>query len=656
MLNGKPLRPVDVISRPPRRTPVPTHHPGPVLDVVVPVFNEETDLEPNVRLLHAHLSEAFPYPFRITVADNASTDRTPHIAARLAAELPETEWLRLPEKGRGRALRAAWSQSPAPVLAYVDVDLSTELAALLPLVAPLISGHSDLAIGTRLAPASRVVRGPKREVTSRCYNALLRSTLAVGFSDAQCGFKAVRRDVAEVLLPLVEDTGWFFDTELLVIAERAGLRIHEVPVDWVDDPDSRVDLLATALADLRGIARIGRALARGTLTPAPPRLDTPTANTAAPTEPAARFTRTDPGPGVRSTHAPTEPAAQLTRTQAGGAAQLTHAPTEPGVQSTHAQVGQSAQLTRAQSGSGVEPARALAGQTAQPMQAQEGQSAQPTQAQPGPGVQLTGAQPGPGLQSTHAQEGQSAQLTGAQPGPDVQPTPAQPGQTAQPPHAHPGPAVQPTHAHARQTAQLKQAQPGQTAQPPHAQPGQTAQPTHPQPAPAPQPPHAHPAQPPRLTRAPAARAALIPRAPAGLAAPAALIPRAPAGPAAQLARFAAIGAMSTVGHLLLYAALSPALGAQGANALALLFCALANTAANRRLTFGYRGRGGALRHHGKGLVVFLIGLALTSGSLAVLHHAAPSAGHGTDLAVLLVANLTATVLRFLLLRAWVFRA
>ncbi|MFE9606551.1 dolichyl-phosphate beta-glucosyltransferase, partial [Streptomyces hokutonensis] len=320
MMNGKSLKPADVISRLPRRTPVPTHHPGPVLDVVVPVFNEETDLEPNVRRLHAHLTESFPYPFRITVADNASTDRTPRIAARLAAELPGTEWLRLPEKGRGRALRAAWSQSPAPVLAYVDVDLSTELAALLPLVAPLISGHSDLAIGTRLAPASRVVRGPKREVTSRCYNALLRSTLAVGFSDAQCGFKAVRRDVAEVLLPLVEDTGWFFDTELLVIAERAGLRIHEVPVDWVDDPDSRVDVLATALADLRGIARIAGALARGTLSP-------------------AALTR-DPDLAAPDPGTPTEPAAQPTHAQAGSGAQPTHAQAGSGVQLTRAQAEQ----------------------------------------------------------------------------------------------------------------------------------------------------------------------------------------------------------------------------------------------------------------------------------------------------------------------------
>lgn len=245
--------------------PPPPTHGEPVLDLVVPVFDEETDLEPSVRMLHAHLRETFPYPFRITVADNASTDTTPLVAARLAAELPEVEWIRLAEKGRGRALRAAWSRSRAPVVGYLDVDLSTGLDALLPLVAPLLSGHSDLAIGTRLAPGARVVRGPRREILSRGYNVLLRSVLAVGFSDAQCGFKAVRRETAERLLPLVRDSEWFFDTELLVVAERAGLRIHEVPVDWVDDPDSRVALLSTVLADLRGIARVGRALARGAL-------------------------------------------------------------------------------------------------------------------------------------------------------------------------------------------------------------------------------------------------------------------------------------------------------------------------------------------------------------------------------------------------------
>src|SRR6201999_725933 len=164
--------------------------------------------------------------------------------------------LRLEEKGRGRALRAAWSASPARVLAYMDVDLSTDLRALLPLVAPLLSGHSDLAIGTRLANGARVVRGPKRELISRGYNRLLHMALRARFSDAQCGFKAVRREALAGLLGDVRDDGWFFDTELLVLAQRRGLRIHEVPVDWVDDPDSRVHIVSTALTALRGVARL----------------------------------------------------------------------------------------------------------------------------------------------------------------------------------------------------------------------------------------------------------------------------------------------------------------------------------------------------------------------------------------------------------------
>src|SRR3954467_2097066 len=233
------------------------------LDVVVPVYNEQTALADSVHRLHRHLRENFPFEARITIADNASVDDTPRIAAELAAELTDVRVMRLEQKGRGRALHAVWSTSDAPVLAYMDVDLSTDLAALAPLVAPLISGHSDLAIGTRLGRGARVVRGPKREIISRCYNLILKSTLSARFSDAQCGFKAIRADVAERLLPHVGDTGWFFDTELLVLAERSGLRIHEVPVDWVDDPDSRVDIIATATADLKGIGRLGWALMRG---------------------------------------------------------------------------------------------------------------------------------------------------------------------------------------------------------------------------------------------------------------------------------------------------------------------------------------------------------------------------------------------------------
>ncbi|GAB2934232.1 bifunctional glycosyltransferase family 2/GtrA family protein [Streptomyces mayteni] len=385
-----------------------------MLDVVVPVHNEEQDLAGCVHRLHAHLSAAFPYPFLITVADNASTDRTPEIAGALAAELPRVRVVRLAEKGRGRALRAVWSASPAPVLAYMDADLSTDLNALLPLVAPLISGHSDLAIGSRLDRSARVVRGAKREFVSRAYNLLLRRSLAARFSDAQCGFKAIRKDVADRLLPLVEDTGWFFDTELLVVAERAGLRIHEVPVDWVDDPDSSVDIVRTAAEDLKGMWRVGRALAAGALP-----------------------------------------------------------------------------LDRLRRPFGDDPRdRAL----------------------------------------------------------DV-----------------------------------------------------------------------------------------------------------PRGLARQLVGFAVVGVLSTLCYLLLYSLLRLGMGAQLANALALLLSAVGNTAANRRLTFGVRGRAHAVRHQARGLVVFGIGLALTSGSLAALDALADAPSHGTELTVLVVANLVATVLRFLLFRAWIFR-
>jgi putative flippase GtrA len=380
---------------------------GAVLDVVIPVYNEEKDLEPCVRRLHAHLRRSFPYPFRITIADNASTDATLGVATALNRELPEVRAIHLDQKGRGRALNAVWTASDAPVLAYMDVDLSTDLAALLPLVAPLISGHSDLAIGSRLSRGSRVVRGPKREIISRCYNLLLRGTLATRFSDAQCGFKAIRRDVAERLLPLVQDTGWFFDTELLVLAERAGLRIHEVPVDWVDDPDSRVDIVATAVADLKGIWRLGRGLA-------------------------------------------------------------------------------------------------------------------------------TGALPIGYLRQQLGRDG------------------------------------------------------------------------------------------------------------------------APKGLAGQLVRFAGVGVASTLAYVAIFGLLRLVAGAQAANLLALLITAVANTAANRRLTFGVTGWRGAGRHQMQGLVVFGLGLALTSGSLAALSALAPSASRMVEIAVLVVANLAATVLRFVLMRAWVF--
>jgi glycosyltransferase involved in cell wall biosynthesis len=226
------------------------------VEIVVPVYNEERDLERSVRRLRAYLDARFPFHATVTIADNASTDGTRDIGERLAATVPGVRFVRLTDKGRGRAVATAWLLSQAEVVAYMDVDLSTDLDALLPLVAPLISGHSDVAIGSRLGRGARVRRGLKRELISRCYNALLHIALGTRFSDAQCGFKAVRADTARRLMPRVENRSWFFDTELLVLAQRAGLRIHEVPVDWDDDPDSRVNIVPTALEDLAGIWRL----------------------------------------------------------------------------------------------------------------------------------------------------------------------------------------------------------------------------------------------------------------------------------------------------------------------------------------------------------------------------------------------------------------
>ncbi|WP_396930114.1 glycosyltransferase [Mycolicibacterium sp.] len=378
-----------------------------VLDIVIPVYNEERDVDTCVRRLHQFLLDEVPYRTRIVVADNASTDGTLAVARELAEELSDVEVIHLDAKGRGGALAAAWSSSPADVVAYMDVDLSTHLSALMPLVAPLVSGHSDIAIGSRLAASSRVVRGIKREVVSRGYNLLLRGFLGARFSDAQCGFKALRADVARRLLPLVADTGWFFDTELLVLAEKAGLRIHEVPVDWIDDPDSRVDVLATAIEDLKGCWRVGRALTTGALP-----------------------------------------------------------------------------LRDLQAALGREP----------------------------------------------------------------------------------------------------------------------------------------------------------------------LVPGVPRGMVGQMVRFGLIGIASTIAFALLYLSLHPAMGAQAANLTALLVTALANTAANRAFTFGIRGRAGAARHHVHGLLIFGFGLAITSGSLYLLHRFDPTVGKGVELSVLVVANLVATLVRFVALR------
>ncbi|GAA2215057.1 glycosyltransferase [Nonomuraea monospora] len=249
------------------------------VEIVVPVYNEERALPGCIDVLRDHLARCFPFEWTITVVDNASTDRTPVVAAELAdRHRGEVRLLRLERKGRGLALRTAWARSQADVVVYMDVDLSTGLDALLPLTASLVNGHSDVAIGSRLARGARTLRGPRRELISRAYNALIRLTHGVGFTDAQCGFKAARTEVVRPLLEKIEDDGWFFDTELLLLAEHNGLRVAEVPVDWVEDVDSRVQVVSTALDDLKGLIRVARAKASGAATvPGLPRRPEPRA-------------------------------------------------------------------------------------------------------------------------------------------------------------------------------------------------------------------------------------------------------------------------------------------------------------------------------------------------------------------------------------------
>ncbi len=227
-----------------------------LVEIVIPVYNEEAQLATSVERLRHYLSTSLPYKWRITIADNASTDNTWTVADALAHTYTDVRAVYLPLKGRGRALQHTWLTSDADVVAYMDVDLSTGLEHFLPLVAPLMRRESDIAIGTRLSPTSQVTRGIKREVISRSYNFLIKMMFWQRFSDAQCGFKAMRTSIARQLLPLVKDRAWFWDTEMLLLAEHNGLRIHEVAVRWVDDPDSRVRLGPTIWADLKGLTRM----------------------------------------------------------------------------------------------------------------------------------------------------------------------------------------------------------------------------------------------------------------------------------------------------------------------------------------------------------------------------------------------------------------
>lgn len=238
------------------------------VDVVIPVLNEAHVLERSIRTIRRFLRHSFPHRWRLVIVDNGSTDGTDRVAMKLNARYPDVDFLHLVHKGRGRALRASWMQSTADIVCYMDVDLSTELAALPKLVSAIQDEGYDVAVGSRLMKASKVQRSLKRELISHVYNAFVKAVLFTQFSDAQCGFKAVSREVVDKIVPLIEDQSWFFDTELLVLAEKRGYRIKDVPVLWSEDDDSRVKIIRTAWEDIKGVLRLRKQLWIAGLAPA----------------------------------------------------------------------------------------------------------------------------------------------------------------------------------------------------------------------------------------------------------------------------------------------------------------------------------------------------------------------------------------------------
>jgi glycosyltransferase involved in cell wall biosynthesis len=225
------------------------------VDVVIPAYNEEKDLPRCIATLWDFLNEHLPYRWQIVIADNGSSDKTLAVAQALSQQYPHVTYVHLDLKGRGRALRKAWLESKADAVSYMDVDLSTKLTAFPPLIKALDEGYG-LSIGSRLIRGSGVKRGLKREITSRSYNILIRMMFLPSFHDAQCGFKAVRREVVREIVPYIKDQAWFFDTELLLLAQKKGYRIKEVPVEWVDDAGTTVKVAKTAWEDIKGLFRV----------------------------------------------------------------------------------------------------------------------------------------------------------------------------------------------------------------------------------------------------------------------------------------------------------------------------------------------------------------------------------------------------------------
>ncbi len=230
------------------------------VDVVIPVYNEERALPQSIPELRAFLLGAdFPYDWRIRIADNASIDDTPAVSRELEKQFPgEVEYVRIERKGRGFALKQVWGEDDAEVHTYMDVDLSTGLEAFPALTKAVAEDGYGVAIGSRLMKRSRVTRSLKRRILTTGYNTMIKGMFFTRFSDAQCGFKAISHEVAQRVLPRIENNNWFFDTELLILAEKMGYRIKDVPVRWVEDTDTRVKIGGTIMEDVRGLIRMRR--------------------------------------------------------------------------------------------------------------------------------------------------------------------------------------------------------------------------------------------------------------------------------------------------------------------------------------------------------------------------------------------------------------
>lgn len=228
------------------------------VEVVIPIYNEEEELERNIKKLHSNLAKNLScYNWHITIADNASTDKSLKIAKRLSQKLNNVGFIHLDKKGRGRAVKRAWKESKAKIVSYMDIDLSTDLSNFPPLIEALVKKGYHIGIGSRLLPKSEVInRTLKREILSRGYNILIKLMFGTSFSDAQCGFKAVKREVVANILPHIQDNAWFFDSELLIIGEKIGYKIYQEPVRWIDSPGSTVRVLPTVYGDLAGLWRL----------------------------------------------------------------------------------------------------------------------------------------------------------------------------------------------------------------------------------------------------------------------------------------------------------------------------------------------------------------------------------------------------------------